>query len=153
MDEQEARTAIVNEALSWVGTPYHSNAAVKGNTGGTDCAMLLVAVYSSVGVIPEIDPRPYSPQWHIHRNEEEYLAAILRYAKEVVGPPERVPKPGDVALFRIGNLFAHGAIVVDWPNVVHAIGDLMVIKEDVSKNVIGKRALWNVPKRFFTLWT
>ena len=32
------------------------------------------------------------------------------------------PEPGDVALYRMGRAFAHGAIIVDpgWPAIVHA---------------------------------
>lgn len=145
------RSAIVAEAKSWIGTPYLSNALVKG--GGTDCAMLLVGVYGNVGLVPkEFDPRPYPPQWHVHRNEEKYLSYILQFVKEVKGPPERVPLPGDLVMFKIGLVFAHGAIVTEWPNVIHALGNSAVVPDDISKNTIGKRALWLVPKRFFSFW-
>lgn len=150
MTEEEARRAIVDEASTWVGTPYQSNAMVKG--GGTDCVMLLIAVYSKVGVMPHVDPRPYSPQWHVHRSEEAYLTEVLKYATEVPGPPERMPKPGDVVMFKVGKVFAHAGIIVDWPNVIHAIGNSAVMREDVSKNLIGKRALALLPQRFFSLW-
>jgi cell wall-associated NlpC family hydrolase len=152
--EMEMRQAVVAEALSWVGTPYVSNAMVKGAVGGgTDCVMLLVAVYGNLGLLPkDLDPRPYPPQWHIHRNEELYMENIMKYAKEVPGPPARKPLPGDLVMFKIGKVFAHGSIIIDWPNVVHAIGAAVVMKEDVSKNIIGKRALALVPQRFFTLW-
>jgi cell wall-associated NlpC family hydrolase len=150
LSEEEARPKIVAEALSWVGVPYRSNAMVKDKVGGgTDCAMLLAAVYGPLGLIPGwVDPRPYSPQWHIHRNEEEYMGVVLAHAHEIAGPP----RPGDVAMFKIGKVFAHGAIVIDWPNVVHAVGGSMVLLEDVSKNRIGKRALWLVPRKYFSLW-
>ena len=68
---------------------------------------------------------------------------------EVKGPPERMPLAGDFVMFKIGHLFAHGAIVVAWPTVIHAVGGAMVVPEDVSKNTTGKRALWLVPKHFF----
>lgn len=153
MDEEEGRAAIIREAESWIGTPYLSNAAVKGRFGGgTDCAMLLVAVYSNVGLIPKIDPRPYSPQWHVHRNEEAYMKHVLNYAQEVPGPPERMPKPGDVVMFKLGNVFAHAAIITDWPRVIHAMGNMAVMKDDISRNTLGKRALAYAPQRFFTLW-
>lgn len=147
MTEAEERAAVVAEAQSWIGTPYISNGATKGS--GTDCAMLLIAVYSAVGLIPVFDPRPYSPQWHVHRNEEKYMEYVLRYAKEIDGPP----LPGDLVMFKIAKLFAHGAIVTKWPYVIHALGNGAVVPEDLSKNTIGKRALWTVPRRYFTLWS
>jgi cell wall-associated NlpC family hydrolase len=149
MTEDELRKAIVSEAETWIGTPYISNACIKGKRGGTDCAMLLIGVYANVGVVPkEFDPRPYSPQWHIHKDEEKYISNVLRFAKEIPGPP----KPGDIAMFLIGRVHAHGAIVVDWPYVIHAIGNDKVGLDDVSKYTVGKRALALVPQRFFSLW-
>lgn len=149
MSTNEMRSRIVSEARSWIGTPYISNAMIKGPGGGTDCAMLLFAVYGSLGLIPGVaDPRPYSPQWHIHRTEEKYMEAVLKYAKQIDGPP----LPGDLVMFRIGQVHAHGAIVVGWPNVVHARGGAAVAEEDISKDVLGKRALARVPRLFFSLW-
>jgi cell wall-associated NlpC family hydrolase len=153
LTEVEGRRAVVVEAKSWVGTPYVSNGLVKGRRGGTDCAMLLVGVYANVDLIPsDFDPRPYPPQWHIHRSEEKYANGMLQFASEVAGPPERRPLPGDLAMFKVGHVFAHGAIVIDWPFVVHAIGGSCVVLDDISKNTTGKRALWMVPKRFFSYW-
>ena len=147
--EMELRAKIVEEAKSWIGTPYVSNAAIKGKRGGTDCAMFLVAVYGDVGLIPkEFDPRPYPPQWHVHRNEEKYLEYVLSFVKEIEG----LPKPGDLAMFKIGNVFAHGSIVTEWPHVIHAIGNDRVMPQDISKSIIGKRALAKVPQRFFSFW-
>ena len=151
MTEDEARKAIVAEAKTWIGTRYVSNGMVK--EAGTDCAMILVGVYGGLGLIPpQFDPRPYPAQWHLHRNIEKYLEAILAFATEVEKPPKRAPKPGDVVMFKIGKVFAHAAIITDWPNVIHAVGGSGVLPEDISKNNTGKRALANVEQRFFSLW-
>jgi hypothetical protein len=115
--------------------------------------MLLVGVYANVGLIPKaFDPRPYPPQWHVHRNEEKYLGYILNFTKETEGPPERIPLGGDIVMFKVGHVLAHGAIVTAWPNVIHAIGGSAVMPDDISKNTTGKRALWLMPKRFFSYW-
>lgn len=153
-EEVDLRLRVVAEAKSWIGTPYVSNGAIKGKRGGTDCAMLLVAVYANVGFIPkEFDPRPYAPYWHVHQGEERYLGGILQFVSEVPGPLDRAPLPGDVILFQIGKLFAHGAIITDWPNVIHAIGNDAVMPEDISKSITGKRALAKVPQKFFSIGT
>ena len=152
-DEEAKRAAIVAEARSWIGTPYISNGMIKGKRGGTDCAMFVLATYMETGFIPkDYDPRPYPPQWHIHKSEERYLSHVTTFAKEVAGPSEREPKPGDFVMFKIGMAFAHGAIIEQWPIVIHAVGGARVMSEDVSKNTIGKRALWIVPQRFFSFW-
>jgi cell wall-associated NlpC family hydrolase len=150
--ETEARQRIVEEAQTWVGTPYIDCQMVKGRRGGVDCAMLLVGVYGNVGLIPkDFDPRPYPAQWHINKNEEKYLGHIFPFAKEVPGPPQRAPRPGDVVMFKISLAFAHGGIVTDWPNIIHANGG-PTVPEDISKNTTGKRALALMPQRFFSLW-
>jgi NlpC/P60 family putative phage cell wall peptidase len=107
------RQDVVQEARSWLGTPYHHQGRVKG--AGVDCAMLLIEVFRTCGLIPDIDPKPYPPDWHLHRDEERYLGWVKRYAR-----PVDVPQPGDIALFQFGRCVSHGAIVDEWPAVVHS---------------------------------
>ncbi|MDE2426900.1 MAG: hydrolase [Elusimicrobia bacterium] len=95
----------VAEARRWLGTPYRHQADLIGL--GTDCAMILVRVYQSAGLLPlDIDPRPYPTDWHLHRSEERYLGWVERFAE-----PVESPKPGDVALFKFGRCLSHGGIV------------------------------------------
>lgn len=149
MSEDEDRAKIVAEALSWVKTPYVSGQMVKGPRGGTDCAMLLYGVYTVTEMISTIDPpEKYSPQWHLHQSDEKYMKYVLRHAHEIPGPPE----PGDIVMFKIGHVFAHGAIVVEWPKVIHAVGKESVLPCDISKNTTGRRALARVEQKFFSLW-
>jgi NlpC/P60 family putative phage cell wall peptidase len=110
----DQRLAAVAEARTWLGTPYHACADVKGV--GVDCAMLLIRVYTAVGAIPaDYDPRPYSPEWHLHQHEELYLGGLERFARRV----ERA-EPGDVITYRFGKAVGHGAIVVDDDYIIHA---------------------------------
>lgn len=108
-----SRDKIIGEALSWLNTPYHHEADVKG--AGVDCAMLLVRVYHAAGLIPAFDPRPYPADWMLHRDEERYLGWVKQYADQVTAP-----QPGDVVLYKVGRCFAHGAIVLAWPDIIHA---------------------------------
>ena len=79
--------------------------------------MLLVRVYCDLGLVEPFDPRPYTRDWFLHRNEERYLGFLLARSKEV-----RSPGLGDIILFRIGRCFAHAGIVsrVDPLNIIHA---------------------------------
>lgn len=107
------RDDVVAEARTWLGTPYHHAAGIKG--AGVDCLYLIVEVFTACGVIerPKI---PYYPMdIMMHRNEETYLHGVLEHAIEVDHP-----QPGDVALFKFGRIFSHAAIVVDWPTVIHS---------------------------------
>ena len=124
----EQQTMVVEEAKTWLGTPYHHQAGIKGV--GVDCAMILVRVYYAAGLIPEIDPRPYPHDWHIHRDAERYLGWVDQYAEKVDSP-----EPGDIAMFQFGRCVAHGAIVVEWPLIIHAhMPSRYVVLSDVSTN-------------------
>src|SRR6185437_2081521 len=93
----------------------HHHARVKG--AGADCAMFPLAVYQECGVLPrEYRPPQYSVQWHLHRSEELYLNEIEKFVAEI----DSLPQPADFIVFRFGRTFSHGAIVVEWPIVIHA---------------------------------
>lgn len=129
-DELLQRSAVVQEAESWLGTPYHHAARVKG--AGTDCAMLLAEVYEAAGVTPRVEPEAYPHDWHIHRNEERYLQHVETFARRIEG----APRPGDIALFRVGRCISHGAIVISWPLAIHAyVTPGEVVLEDMEANL------------------
>ena len=109
------RADVVRESLSWLKTPYLHMGCVKGEAGGVDCCMILVAIYCGLGLVPEFDPRPYPKDWHLHRDEERYLDGFLKYGRKV-----KKPKPGDVVLFRFGRTVSHSGIVVGDDQMVHA---------------------------------
>jgi len=110
----KAPDCIVTEATTWLGTPYHHHARVKG--AGVDCAQLLYAVFvDALGLAPSFEIDAYPADWMMHRSEERFLSYIVEHAREV-----KKPQAGDIALFKWGRCFAHGAIVVNWPTVIHA---------------------------------
>jgi cell wall-associated NlpC family hydrolase len=124
------REKILGEARSWIGTPFHHGADLKG--AGVDCAMLLVRVYVDLGLVPPFDPRPYTHDWHLHRGEEKYLNALLARAREIAQP-----RPGDVAVLRVGRCYSHAGIVTrsDPLTLVHAsLPSRIVLEEDASRN-------------------
>jgi cell wall-associated NlpC family hydrolase len=136
------RIAVMDEARSWSGTAYHTNAAVKG--AGADCAMMPLSVYLAVlPRLPRIPIPQYVPQWHLHRGEELYL----NYVVALGGKRVEHPDPGDFVLFRIGRLFAHGGIVLAWPQIIHAVVISGVIYADAARD----SELANAERLYFTL--
>lgn len=117
MTEEEGRAAVLAEARTWIGTPYRHRGRVKGPNGCVDCAQLVWAVYHAVGLTPDMEAQEYPPDWYCHRDAERFMEVILGRARIV-----DYPKPGDIALFKVGRLFAHGGIVTEagWPNIIHA---------------------------------
>jgi NlpC/P60 family putative phage cell wall peptidase len=139
------RAAVVARAKEWIGTPYHHMADITGI--GVDCAMILVRVYVDLGLVEPFDPRPYTKDWFIHRDEERYMGFLLALAREV----ER-PEPGDIMLFKLGRCFAHGGIVSqgDPLKLIHAYSPARsVIEEEIMRNA----ALAQRPHKFFSYWT
>jgi len=134
------RDDVIDEAMTWLKTPFHHQGRVKG--AGVDCAMLLVDVYYQCGLIPYIDPRPYPQDWHFHRSEEKYLGWVQQYAHEV-----NAPAKGDIALFKFGRCISHGAIVIEWPTVIHAYVKVGCIIEDASKGQLEERII-----SFYSIW-
>jgi len=95
--------------------------------------MLLVRVFVDLGLCGPFDPRPYSPDWHLHRGEERYLGLLLARSHRI----ER-PEAGDMMLFRYGRCYSHGGIVTNAAplTIVHAFHPAgRVIEEVVAHNV------------------
>lgn len=138
-DLDPRRQRVVDEAVTWLRTPYAHMGRVKG--GGIDCLTLFAEVYSAVGLIERPEIEFYAPDWNLHRDAERYLEGIMRYAREIEGPPE----PGDIAIWKFGRCFAHGAIVISWPQVLHAWHDAGVLYA-----VAGEGQLANREARFFS---
>ena len=142
----EQRQAVILEARRWIGTPYRHSARVVGRRGGTDCIQLLAAAYEGAGIVERVKIEPYAQEWHLHRGAERYLLGLMRYCREV-----STPLPGDIALWRFGRTFSHGAIVVEWPIIIHAWISECCTMEDVSKTprlqFIGEKCPENGQKR------
>jgi cell wall-associated NlpC family hydrolase len=139
------RKQVIAAAETWLGTPYHHMGRLKGV--GCDCLTLLAAVYHEAGIVPAIEIPFYPPDWHLHRSIERYVEGLREYAREV--DPIEIPGsslgtgtgPGNIALFRFGRCFAHGAVVVEWPHLIHAWNGLGVVRGDASKpNLLGRDA-------------
>ena len=132
MTEASQRAAVVAEARRWIGTPYHSSADVRGH--GVDCGMLIVRVFVDTGLVPAFDPRPYPPDWHLHRSEEKYLGFVFDRCHEITMADVGL---GDVVVFRYGRCHAHGGIVtvLEPLTVVHAFSPARaVVEEPVARN-------------------
>ena len=129
MEEQQQRLAVVQEALCWLGTPYHHAARVMG--AGVDCGMFLAEVYEGAGVMPHVVPEDYPPDWHQHQDGERYLQLVQQHAA-----PVDEPLPGDIVLYRFDRCISHGAIVTAWPQIVHSYIRQGVVLDEGERNTV-----------------
>lgn len=129
----DARQHIIDEAMTWLGTPWHHNALLKGV--GVDCAQFLIGVYAGVGAVPNITTGWYPRDWHLHRNEPMFLNFLRQYAD-----PVEDGKKGDIAMWRFGRHPAHGSIVIDETHIIHAFRDeKAVVITDLTQSNINSR--------------
>lgn len=121
----KTREAVVEEARSFIGTPYHPCGMVKGV--GVDCATFIYLVCLNCGLCPEESIGVFAGDWWCHVTTEVYMLRIARWAKRV-GEAVAYRKvdesrPGDIVLMRAASskVYNHGCIVTKWPLIVHAI--------------------------------
>ncbi len=152
LHEESLRVRIIAVADSWLGTPYHPMGRVKGV--GVDCLTLLAEVYAEAGLIAPLEVPYYPHDWHLHRAAERYLEGLSRYTHEV-----QLPLAGDIVPFRFGRCFSHGAIVIEWPRIIHAYVGRACMIENVQtatwlmrRGEQGSQADYLRERRFFSLF-
>ncbi len=143
---ESQRKSIVDEAESWVGTPYIGWSRIKGV--GVDCAQLIAGVFIATGhVSNDIDlPKDYPLHLGRHQASTEYIDTVLRYFEEI---PEAEAQAGDIVVWKlVGSLaYCHAAIIKSWPTYfIHAIGTGVRAGDARSRLLFRKSE-----KKFFTL--
>ena len=111
------RSQIVRAARSWIGTPYHHQASLKG--AGTDCIGLVRGLWRELfGGEPEALPA-YSGDWAEATGQETMLRAAGRH---LVATSTKHIQPGDVLVFRLraDTVAKHTAIAADPGRMIHA---------------------------------
>ena len=90
-----ARPHIVVLARTWLGTPYHHQASVKG--AGTDCIGLVRGIWRELyGREPQALPA-YTRDWAEAHGRETLLEAAHCHLVEI---PPAAAQPGDILVFR-----------------------------------------------------
>lgn len=109
---------IVRAARSWLGTPYHHQASVKGV--GADCLGLVRGVYREICGHDAEAPPPYSRDWAEANGIETMLEAAGRH---LVPVPAASLGAGHVIVFRLsaGMVAKHAAIATSPQTMIHAM--------------------------------
>ncbi len=117
-DGDTQRAAIVAAARTWIGTPYHHQASLKGI--GADCLGLVRGVWRDVYGSDAETPPAYSRDWAEARGQETMLDAAGRHLAAVALDALQA---GDVVVFRLraGTVAKHAAIVSGTGTMIHAM--------------------------------
>lgn len=130
---------IVECARSWIGTPYHHQARLKGV--GVDCAGLVIGVARELGIVAsDFDVSGYSRKpdgWSFLSWADEYMTRISLQQMEA----------GHCIVVRFGRHPQHIGIVGDY---LH--GGLSIIHALVGKGVIETRLLLDDSMKFVTAY-
>ncbi len=135
------REAIVAAARSWLGTPYHHQASLKGV--GSDCLGLIRGIWRELyGPEPEAMP-PYTRDWGSATGSETLLAAACRHLVPL--RDASAAGLGDVLVFRmrdegvakhagiISALPASGLVERNGGRIVHAQEGVGVIEIELGR--------------------
>jgi hypothetical protein len=137
-----SRASVIREAESWRGTAFHPEARLK--SVGVDCGNFLVGVFGACGFSVPQHVGHFPLGFNQHEREERFLHLLERFAAQA--GDERLP--GNIALFRIGRIYSHGAIIIQWPKVIHSYWGSCVEYCDVSRDPW----LSNSPMLLFSPW-
>ena len=126
-NENNLRQSIVNTALKYKGAKYHINGMIPYTH--CDCHTLLILTYTEAKLIKLIQPKYYSPQFFMHRNDTTYFEGIKEYGYEV-----KEAKLGDIILYQLGKAIAHSSIIINDTQIIHAVADMGKVVVDERDN-------------------
>lgn len=141
MTEQEERELVVNEAKTWLGTPYAHMGRVKG--AGTDCGMFLLGVWENCGLLPHIEIPYYPFDIACHCSDPMYLKFVENYCKKV----DREVMPADILLYQFpgSKVPHHAAIVIDNEYIIHSYvrqGVIISNRKGYKRYEVGLYSFW-----------
>ena len=110
------RTDIVQQARTWIGTPFHHQARLKGK--GCDCLGLIVGVVDELG-LRDKHGQPLAGYDEVTYSKEPdgaYLSEKLTALLDEV--PIGEAQAGDLALFKVRDNPQHMAFLTDYENTL-----------------------------------
>ena len=120
---------VVATARSWLGTPYHDQASLRGV--GCDCLGLARGVWREVVGDEPFPIPPYSRDWG-ETGPREVLAECARRMMVEISPSDA--SPGALVLFRMAPraIAKHVGILTAADSFIHAYDRLGVIEEALT---------------------
>ena len=121
---------IIAAARSWLGTPYHDQASVKG--AGVDCLGLARGIWREVFGPEPLSVPPYSRDWGEMLGTEVLAEGAAGWLQPI---PLAEAAQGSVVLFQMmpGAIAKHVGILTSKANFIHAYQGIGVIEEEMTR--------------------
>lgn len=101
------REAIVNEARTWLGTPFQDQGRLKGKNGGVDCVNFVAEVAKATNAVSDVE---FENNYRRSTNGETMVKLFRQY----MTPIERKDaQPGDTFVVRYSAGHWHCMIVTE----------------------------------------
>jgi cell wall-associated NlpC family hydrolase len=111
----ELQNRILNEAHSWVGTPWRAGGScARGKNGGVDCSRFVMSVFSASGLCQNFKLPVVPGIYCMDRKNPSLILDFLRGHPELCTEIEGDAfEPADVVTFREGMVIHHVGIVTE----------------------------------------
>lgn len=134
------REDVIIEARSWVGTPFHWQASVKGR--GCDCKGLVQGIARELGLAEASNEFARMSSYGLNVD-----ADLLRKGLAATFVPVCPPEPGDILLLKISGKPQHLAILMPENRMIHTYcrGPMKVVETPLGsiwKNAIDSAWSW-----------
>lgn len=115
---------LVEEAKSWVGTPFMAHSRVKG--AGVDCVNLAAALYLKTRFLDSFDPPPYALDGGVHNTRSQIIDWLEEHPRFLAvwhkhGPGLYDPLAGDALVFKNAQSEHHVAVMLAGNHFIHAV--------------------------------
>jgi cell wall-associated NlpC family hydrolase len=134
------RSELIEEACSWVGTPWIHNQALKGV--GTDCIQFIVVLGKMVGSVPESYNSPkYNRDWALHNGRSILLEEMKKFCDKI-----SIDKmlPGDIIITNQGLCASHAAFYIGDDLVIEARIRGGVVRSSLNKISGSINSIWRL---------
>ena len=129
MNISDWRAIILEEANSWIGTPYRPRAAVRSK--GVDCVRYIYTVLQPFGFFENLELPDY-------RISDGYNSPDFRYLENLRNffPVVTEPEISDILLFKYGDSWNHAGFYSGKNQYVHAEIRRGVVESEVDRKAI-----------------
>lgn len=121
--DRQHQAALVSEAMTWLDTPFHAHAGIKG--AGVDCVQLALQIYLASGFLNGSVTLPtYSMDGGNHRTESQVEEWVRKSGRFIVIEPTYILAdwmPGDLLGFNVGKVVHHVGLALEHQQFIHVM--------------------------------